>query len=707
MRIMIAGVLFSALAVQAGVKIYVHPQGDDRGPGTEQEPAVSLVRAQELARTHADAVEVYLAPGTYVLNQPLLFGPEDSRTSYIGPEEGAARISGGRRIEGWTPLPDSPLWTAKVPEELVTDPQWQCNALWVNGERQVIARWPNISEGDARYRDVLEGGLSKNFQTYTAKLQDVEPLRGCADLETVRFRGSKVWATTHKGIASVDYKTGVVTLKPPHAPVKRHLQTKDRDVYFFENDLSFLDEPGEWFYDPKTGVITVWPHEGLDMDSAEAIVPVLPQLVRVEGAADAPVKNLQFRDLQFSHSMFAYDPEGYEGGQACSVLAVNRENHSRIRRGRYPAAIEWSYAEDGRVIGCEFSHLGSSALDLLKGCYRNTVEGGHFYDVGGNGVTVGAGGEDPEQPHENRVSNCYIHDCGVTFFGAVGVYGVFASKTTIEHNTIAYMPYSGISIGWRWNSRPSSIENQWVIANHIHNVQREVQDGGGIYTLGYQRGTVIHDNVIHSIVKAPTHHWPAARAVFFDEGSKAYDFDGNITFDCLHDITYNKSKEAFMIWGDSNLIGLSRDDLTGHEKALKIAGVEPEWEKRWIPEEERRAKVLPQPRADIKLYADDEVLPLNEKIHPVCFANPTHTPEQILELLGLDAKRLQYAGDQGLANSVQLGRRRISHWQVTENYDLWMVEMMEDDGTFRMRGGHVLGRKRPWPLLPPYDLMPE
>jgi hypothetical protein len=706
MKKIIVGILLLAVSAQASVEIYVSPTGDDRAPGSEQSPVATIVQAKLLAREHSGAVEVYLTSGTYFLDQPLQFGPEDSHTSYIGPDDGSACISGGYRIEGWKQIPESPLWSAKVPPELTENGQWQCNALWVNGTRQVIARWPNISEGDARYRDVLEGGLSKDFLSYTVKVQDVEPLRGCESFETVRFRGSKVWATTHKGIASVDYETGTVFLKSPHAPVPRHLQSKARDVYFFENDVSFLDEPGEWFYNPRTETITYWPAEGVEMASAAVVVPVHSQLVCVEGGAEGPVTGLHFRNLIFSHTMFTYEPEGYEGGQACNVLLINKEMQEKFTRSRYPAAMEWRYAESNSVVGCEFTHLGASALDLLIGVHYNTVEGGHFHDVGGNAVTVGVNHEDPEQPNGNRVANCYIHDCGTTFFGAVGIYGVFAANTTIEHNTVAYMPYSGVSLGWRWDATPTSIENYRLIANHIYDVQREVQDGGGIYTLGYQRGTVIHDNVIHSIKKAPTHHWPAARAIFFDEGSKAYDFDGNITFDCIHHITYNKSKKDFMIWGDSNLIGLSRDELTGHEKALKTAGLEPEWAERWLPEHERREQVLPQPRTDITLYADEEVLPLNERIHPLCFEHPTHTPEQILVLLGLDPKRLRYAGDQGLANTVQLGRRRITHWRVSQNYDLWMVEMMQDDGSFKMRGGHVLGRKRPWPLLPPYYLHP-
>ncbi|MBK1789853.1 right-handed parallel beta-helix repeat-containing protein [Persicirhabdus sediminis] len=711
---------YAGMAIAADQKqaIYLSPTGNDAADGSQASPLASVAEARKrvralVAEAGADEhlhLRVNFAEGRYQLDEVLSFDAQDSggenvRVSFAGPAGGLAEWSGGYQVTGWKQVENSPTWQATLPEDIRETLDGQCNALWVDGKRQTIARWPNLSEGDKRYRDIKAGGLSPDFETYTVTLEDVAPLLKLENLDHVRVRASKVWSTSHKQISSVDAETSVVTLKPPHAPVTRHLQMRPGDVYFFENDLGFLDEAGEWFYDPATGTLTVWPHEGVNMAEADVVIPMLPQLVRLDGTEEAPVVGLGFENIRFAHSKFTYDPEGYEGGQACNVLIIKRESDGKgFDRVRYPAAMEFRHVKNSRVLGCEFSQLGASALDVLEGSNDNEVVGSHFHDVGGNAVTVGIRKDNDLMPVGNRVANCYIHDCGVTFFGAVGVYGIFAKDTTIEHNTIAHMPYSGISIGWRWDDTPTGIENFRVIANHIYDGQREVQDGGAIYTLGYQRGTVIHNNVLHSIHKAPTHHWPAARAVFFDEGSKAYDVDGNISFECVNHVAFNRSKEAWMIWGDSNFFDVSRDRLTGHEPALRLAGLEAEWEKRWIPEGQRRDDLLPEPRTDIKLYTDDEALAADEKIHPLCEEFPDDEPADILAKLGFDAERLHFAGDQGISNSLQLGRRKISRWQVSDNYDLWMVQMMRDDGSWYMRGGHILKQVRPWPHQPPYSV---
>lgn len=48
-------------------------------------------------------VEVTLAPGRYTLQRPLTLTPNDSHIHYTAPTPGAAVVSGGVRLAGWTP----------------------------------------------------------------------------------------------------------------------------------------------------------------------------------------------------------------------------------------------------------------------------------------------------------------------------------------------------------------------------------------------------------------------------------------------------------------------------------------------------------------------------------------------------------------------------------------------------------------------------
>ena len=65
--------------------LYVAVDGNDNNPGTASAPLASIARARDLLRPRFAAgmnadVLVLIRGGTYRLEQPLVFGPEDSGT---------------------------------------------------------------------------------------------------------------------------------------------------------------------------------------------------------------------------------------------------------------------------------------------------------------------------------------------------------------------------------------------------------------------------------------------------------------------------------------------------------------------------------------------------------------------------------------------------------------------------------------------------
>ena len=65
-----------------GQTLFVSSKGDDRNPGTEEQPLATLKRAQEVVRAckQNGPITVCLRQGTYYLNETLIFGAEDSGT---------------------------------------------------------------------------------------------------------------------------------------------------------------------------------------------------------------------------------------------------------------------------------------------------------------------------------------------------------------------------------------------------------------------------------------------------------------------------------------------------------------------------------------------------------------------------------------------------------------------------------------------------
>ena len=65
----------------------------------------------------------------------------------------------------------------------------------------------------------------------------------------------------------------------------------------------------------------------------------------------------------------------------------------------------------------------------------------------------------------------------------------------------------------------SMLGNNQIKYNHIWNVVQALSDGGGIYTLSKQAGTVIDSNYIHDIQLAPYADPSSMVAVYSNYGS--------------------------------------------------------------------------------------------------------------------------------------------------------------------------------------------
>ncbi len=57
------------------------------------------------------------------------------------------------------------------------------------------------------------------------------------------------------------------------------------------------------------------------------------------------------------------------------------------------------------------------------------------------------------------------------------------------------LTYGGISVGWGWSRHAcgncTNAANNTIYANDVHGYKRVLNDGGGIYMLGPQNGSLI------------------------------------------------------------------------------------------------------------------------------------------------------------------------------------------------------------------------
>ncbi len=154
------------IAGAADIQLWVAPGGSDANPGSKERPLASLAGAREAVRAlRRDGelpgpVTVLVRRGTYYLPEPLLLGPEDSGTEQApvtwraAPGE-AVTLSGGRIVEGGTwkmaEGGEGKIWVAHLEE--VAAGKWDFRQLFVNGKRQIRARYPNYDT-----KDPIKGG---------------------------------------------------------------------------------------------------------------------------------------------------------------------------------------------------------------------------------------------------------------------------------------------------------------------------------------------------------------------------------------------------------------------------------------------------------------------------------------------------------------------------------------------------------------------
>jgi hypothetical protein len=124
---------------------------------------------------------------------------------------------------------------------------------------------------------------------------------------------------------------------------------------------------------------------------------------------------------------------------------------------------------------------------------------------------------EPRVSAHNTINRCLVARCGQLDYGAVGIWVGIARDSKLSQNLISHLPYTGISVGWKWDNTPTGLARITVERNHIHDVLQKMSDGGGIYTLGRQPGTILRQNHIHDI---PVNLGRAeSNGIFMDEGS--------------------------------------------------------------------------------------------------------------------------------------------------------------------------------------------
>jgi hypothetical protein len=423
---------------------FVSPAGDDANPGTLEKPFATLQRAQQAARQKRG--DVFLRGGTYYLPATLVFTAQDAGTkdapvifqNYQGEKP---VVSGGVRLENlnWQFYTNG-IFQAKVPADLQTE------EIFVNGERQVLARYPNF-DPKAQYFD----GFAADAISEQRAARWSDPAGGYYHAMHPALWGDFTWRITgNETNGRVKLEGGWQNNRGAAA----HWQ-----IRFVENIFEELDAPSEWFLNSKTHTLYFYPPAGLDLKNAVVEATRLRTLVEFRGDEEHPVKWITLRGLVFR--------------QAVRTVMDTREPLLRsdwaIYRG---GALFFNGAEDCALEDSFVDQVGGNAVFVNNYNRRLAVRGTQIGKAGASGICfVG----DPQaarsplfnyyQVHQlaeidrtpgpktdNYPADCLVDDCLIHLTGRVekqtaGVEIDLAEGITVRHCSIYDVPRAGINIG--------------------------------------------------------------------------------------------------------------------------------------------------------------------------------------------------------------------------------------------------------------------
>jgi hypothetical protein len=588
----------SAEAVPGQVLLYAAPGGS--GSACSPSRPCSVLGAQQrerqvLATGKGSDVVVLLSDGTYRLTAPLRFGPDDSGHSghpvtWTAAPGAHPVLSGATRVTGWRLTdPANHVWSAPVPADLDT------RQIYVDGREAPIAQTTPAEQGVTFA--AADGGYTTS-PDWAATLQDKIGAAAMSQVEFVYTAGNGDWTQSRCRVASVSGATvlmqqpcwrnitsrpvftqasgGLPNMKPGTAPTR------------IENAYPFL-HAGQWCLDPGRHVLDYVPLPGQDVARLDIETPRLTSLVTGTGTLDQPVHDITFARLRFAYATWN-DPSsaaGFADVQDNLRLTGDDPTHPQGTctfgtppgtcpfgsLTREPGNVQWHAAHDVTFERNTFTGLGAAGLVFEYGSRNNTIEGNVFSGIAGNGVMLGdttdphpsdVGADDREINAYNTIANNLIEHVGTDYPSAAAVTLFFTQHTSVVHNDIRDVPYTGISAGVIQGhvdnvDHPDNTTNvnsdNTISGNLIHGFMQVLSDGGAIYVEGHQGQTV----------RAPD--GSVDRAASIAHGLHA---QGNVAYDQVHvNFTWYDDAGAEWIHWDGNVewggrLGQGGCQTTGH-----------------------------------------------------------------------------------------------------------------------------------------------
>ncbi|GAA1941561.1 RICIN domain-containing protein [Kitasatospora viridis] len=556
--------------------LFVSPSGS--GTACSSAAPCSLTQAktsvESINGSMSGDIVVQLAGGTYRLTSPLGLTSADSGNNGHNVIWQAAPgqtpvISGGEQVTGWT-LHDSTnnIYAASIPTG--TDSR----QLYIDGTAAPRAAM-NIARSDVSF--ITTGLTIQNSNlTWIGNL----PEQNRIELEaqnsfTDRFTPLQSISGTTVTMQEPAWQNngwGYDTMENPFAGGGLQL----------ENSYAFLNTAGQWYLDPSAGQLYYKAPAGWNPSAHDVELPLTTSLLNIGGSYSSPAHNIQFQGISFQDTTWLAPSSniGYADQQTGTFLNQAYSNEpsnflsdcntgcqgfesTRNSWGEAPAAVQVSAASGISFSGNTFTNLGQVGLGIGQdadavatgtglGASNITVNGNTFTTDAGGGIVVGGVQPDAHHPSNSAmtnqnitISNNSVSNVAQDYKDMPGILSTYVSHAVITHNEVSNLGYDGIDIGWGWGindpggsqdyvnrgvynyqptyTTPTTLNNNIVTYNKVHDTKKVFHDGGSIYNLSANPGGFIADNYIYNNDNTV--------GLYLDEGSRYIQLENNVLQD--------------------------------------------------------------------------------------------------------------------------------------------------------------------------------
>ncbi|MBC8009873.1 MAG: right-handed parallel beta-helix repeat-containing protein [Burkholderiales bacterium] len=406
----------SVVALRAApLVLHVAPDGQDSSSGRSPSAAfATLERARDEIRSlktraghlPADGVVVELAGGAYLRTASFELTAADSGTAEApviyrsaSPDQ-PARLLGGKTVplSAFRPISNPAVRKRLAPEAAahvvalklsdaglvsvaecppVFDDAGGLFELFANGDRLPLSRWPN--EGFATMKRVLVTGATRTPGIF--EYADERPARWTENPHVwLKGQWRVGWEDPAIRVAKIDPAARTITFAAgiQNGIGYKYVTNPDgtrpgngKEPWHALNLLEEIDRPGEWALDFASGVLFLWPPDGVrELTITQLAAPLI-------SARDVAHVDLVGLDL------------GYSLGHG--LVAEN--------------------VDSLRFLGSRVHHVAGTAV-VLNG-RRSVVQSCDLHDLGGGGVLVSGGDSRTLVSSENQIRNNHIHHYGI------------------------------------------------------------------------------------------------------------------------------------------------------------------------------------------------------------------------------------------------------------------------------------------------------